>query len=397
MRWRVVRAEATSGVMLAGGAATFVVALVLSVIGENAPLWPDRTRVATVICIYTVPVLMAVSAIVSGRRMEGLSALSSASTAGERHPALLVGLAGSLWAGLIGLAQCLVPIALIRPDDLLPPTALLSWVQALASLVAGVWVGASFGIRFRGRLAGPVLGVIAFAGFYSSMYFEGRFRLAAPFDSPWYVPWTQPAPGAPVGHSLVAVALILGASALFATTPVRRRVLTALAAVLVPAGILLIGSVAEAERYELRPIPEGPVCEPVGGGSTFCAHPLGGQTRVATVEALRQVRAFIVDLWEVPQNLVHHDYPARPGDHVVPMSYGADASAHVSNAAWGLRPRCADSEIGLASQDNVYRWMTGRVGSATTAADDPLADVFALGDADQRAWVREQLRAGSCR
>lgn len=396
MKWRVVWAEATSGLMLAGGAVTFAVAVLLSVLGANAPLWSDRTRVATVICIYTVPLLMAVAAIVAGRRMAGLSALASASPVGGRHPAKVVALAGSLWAGVVFLAQALLPLVLIPPVDPLPPTALLSWPQALVSLVAGAWVGAMAGVWLRGRLAGPLLAVVAFGWFYLSMYLDGRLRLAAPFDSPWYVPWIQPAPGAPIGHTLLGAALVLAAAAVFSNSTVRRRVLLAIAALAVPAAVVAISSVAEAERYEGRPMPDGPVCESVGDGSTFCAHPLAAETREETARALRSVRAAIGDLWAVPASMIHHAYPGRPGDVVVPMAYGADREAHLSNAAFALRPQCADSPAGLASQDNVYQWLMVRVGLHHPAPDDPLIDVHTLPEDGQIVWVRDQLRAGSC-
>lgn len=392
----MVRAEATTGLMLAGGFATLVVAFLLCVLGVNAPLWADRTRVATVICIYTVPLLMAVTAIVSGRRMDGLSGVAGASRVGPRHPAMVVGMAGSVWAVGIGLAQAIVPLVLIPPTDPLPPTALLSWAQAMASLVAGAWAGACGGVWLRGRLAGPFLALGAFGWFYFSLSLPGRWRLAAPFDSPWYVPWIQPSAGAPLGHALVAAALVLAVLAILTAHVRNARVVGMLAAGCAALGVFAVISVEEPLRYEPRPMPDGPMCAPIGTDSVFCAHPLAGATAQETAHALGDVRRIVGDLWAIPSRMVPYDYPAETGDVAVPMSYGGDRETHLANAAFALSPSCEESARGQESWDNVLFWLLGQLGLWTPASDSSLAPVFELDRDEQRLWVREQLKAGSC-
>lgn len=398
MRWRVVKAEATSGLMLAGGAAAVVVAVVLCVIAGTAPLWAERTRVATFMCAYLVPLMIGITAIVSGRRMQGLSALTAASPAGSRHPAVIAGMAGSLWAGLVFLVLAVLPVVLIPPSDPVLLTALLSWPQALVSLLAAAWIGAAVGVRFRGRLVGPLLASVTFGLIYFSRFLEGRWLLAAPFESPWYVPWIQPAAGVPVGHTLIGIATLLTVGAYLSNRSSRAVASTALVAALVASvGVAAIASVPNPQRYEVRPMTADPICEPVGPHETFCAHPMSGTEREATVSALRTVRAAIGDLWSVPSRMVHYNYPAGPDDVFVPMAYGHDdVDTNLSNAAHGLRPTCADTELGRTRQDNVHWWLLVKLGLHRPAPDDPLIDVFTLPEDKQVEWVEDQLQAGSC-
>ena len=398
MRYRVVLAEAMTGLMVAGGLLKVTLAVLMSAAAEGAPVWADRTRVTTLVCIFTLPLMIGVAAIVSARRTTGLGAVAAASPVGPSHPALVVAVAASAWATLICAVQAVVPLLVRLPMDPVPWTALLSWLQAWASLVAGAWLGASWGMLWRTRMAGPLLALMVFAGLYISNYLPGRLRLAAPFDSPWYVPWIQPAAGAPIGHSLIAAGIGLAAAAALWSGRGIRLAAAAASLVFVIVGSTVVASVADPLRYEPRPMPDGPVCRDIGGDVRFCAHPLAGETGDEAARALTQVRRIVGDRWQLPSTLVQIDMlPLGDGERVIPMSYGADEVTHLDNAVLALAPECADTPTGHQNQELLSEWLRFSSGLGRMVETSPIADVLASPIEEQDAWVQDVRRAGSCR
>lgn len=391
-----VVAEATHGLLLTGGLVTALVAVVLGALAKpDAVLWADRTTASSLACMFTVPLLAGISAIVTGARMEGLSQVAATSPSGTRFPARVVWLASLFWAGIVALVQVVVPVVAHNPwGSPFTATMILPCAQTVISLAGAVSLGVLAGCRWHGWPVGPVVAAPVFLWCYLTTYLPGRWNLIAPFDNgTFYQPWLEPAPRVVIGHSLLFGAIVLIAAGLLWPGVWRAHLMAVVAAVAVVAGI---GSVATSDTDRARPraLTAPPACA-TAHSVTFCTWPALADHAPDIAAALASARATVDGYWTVPTAFAQTGLPASVAGRRMDLALPIDSETLTSDALYAVLPTCSNEPAGLEATGELMSWATARAG-LDPAGDSPYVKLAHSSNTVQHQWVANQMTAGGC-
>ncbi|GAA1375821.1 hypothetical protein GCM10009638_13390 [Luteococcus sanguinis] len=389
-------AEATHGLLLTGGLVTVLVAVVLCTLAKpEAVLWADRTTTSSLACMFTVPLLAGVVAIVTGARMGGLSEVAATSPAGARFPARVVWLAGLFWAGVVTLAQVMAPVVAHSPwGSPFSATMVLPWIQTAVSLAGAVSLGVLAGCRWHGWPVGPLVAAPVFLWCYLTTYLPGRWNLIAAFDNgTFYQPWLEPAPRVITGHTLVALAVVLVTAGVLWPGLRRARVSAGIAAVVAVAGIVLIAT-SGTDRARPRELTAPPACA-TARSVTYCTWPALADHAPHVATALASARNTVDGYWNTPTEFTQAGLPwAIPGKRM-DIALPIQQETLASDALFAVLPTCSADPAGLQAQGELMTWATAKAGF-DQASDSPYVKLAHSSSAAQHQWVAQQMASGGC-
>lgn len=391
-----VVAETTHGLLLTGGLVTVLVAVVLCTLAKpEAVLWADRTTTSSLACMFTVPLLAGVAAIVTGARMEGMSQVAATSPAGARFPARVVWLAGLFWAGVVALAQVVAPVVAHSPwGSPFSATMVLPWVQTAVSLAGAVSLGALAGCRWHGWPVGPLVAAPVFLWCYLTTYLPGRWNLIAAFDNgTFYQPWLEPAPGVILGHSLLFLFPVMVAAGLLWPGKRRARAMVGLAAVSIVAGIGLVAT-SDTDRARPRELTAPPACA-TAQSVTFCTWPALAEHAPNVAAALATARETAMDYWTVPTDFAQTGLPRTIPGKRMDVALPIQPETMTSDALYAVLPTCSNEPAGLQATGELMSWATAKAG-LDQASDSPYVKLVHSSTAAQHQWVAHQMTSGKC-
>lgn len=334
----------------------------------------------------------------------GLFDVAASTPQGRFFPARVSLLAGCAWATTVTLVQIAATTLSLTPfSSPLTGWMLLPWVLTLAVLVACAAVGALVGSRTSSAGAAPISALLVFAWLYGSLRLEGRWSVLAALDNAtFYTPTTEPSPQIIVLHIGLSVAVVLASYAALAVTK-SKGVIAAAVAVLCLSLVAVGLATVSPERSRFRTFRGAPVCA-TQSHVQLCVWPAMADQLPDQLPALVAAHQLAAPSWKVARRCAQVGIPASklpPGETPIPVSLPNEpiepaAEIYVYSAVQAVRPRCAGSPSAAdEAWTNLGSWLSARLGYGWATDSEPVR-ITAEPKTVQRAWVRQQLAAGTC-
>lgn len=403
---RALRAEATSGAVLAGGVLLVVVAAFTGLVANASAFSPgpnDPVNTATTATVFLAPLTCGLAAARAQQlRRSGVFDVARTTPVGVGGAVRLTGAACAGWGCL---AYAVVTVLLLARASLTGPTTTGTVLLALlgvANIAAGTALGLLAGFASPWPVVAPLAALALFGWGYAFTYANGGLaHLSFVYPAIFYSPSLVPRTAVLARQLLVDAGLITLAVALLRLgDPGRRRwratgpVAVGGLALAVLAATSLPGAGADSVAVRTQ---HGPVPCASDGAVQLCVWPEDRQSLPGSLQALVRVTAAVRDTYPVPHSFAEPGIGGRPDLGVgvvlasgvvgVPsVALGAAEQALLPAVAC---PSRASAQLAVAGLGNYVQALAGLpVAAYVPFTPDPrVAAVLAQDAAAQRAWV----------
>jgi hypothetical protein len=400
---RALGTELTSPAGLLIGLLSIAVAVAAGLLRTpplTGPSWSATFNEALTGLIGLAPLCAgAVAWLVQDYHRRGIDVLAASSPRGAAGGALPRVGAALAWVTL-GYLVLLATSALRTSHRGLPgwpPLVLL----AASFLVASMALGWAVGAVATARVAPPLLAVALFTGVYVGSYGHNWAARLVPVDrESVYRSFLQPH----VGLVWAQVAVLAAVAALALCVPLTgrlTRVWTALSAVAVLTGAVLVLSTTDPQPTEIRGAPREAAC--AGGPFVVCLRPENADLLPASSAAVAAAATALAPYVPVPDRFSEPGIDRRsergPGVFVPPPTDGDRLAFETAALAAIVPPPCppqvSDSSATTAYGD-VLTWAAARINGLSGVppyARRRIAKVLDENVPRQREWVQRHLMA----